>query len=119
MAHYGDRTDRRPRHVRLLGAQCQRRPGYRDIEQRTDWNYEDNVELAQTEENSGAEYQHESTSFSLGTADTVTEFRRDHGSLEVTPLEQVMRFNEARLKRRGSLNHLIHCAVGIHCEVGF
>ena len=90
-----------------------------DIEQRTDWNYEDNVELAQTEENSGAEYQHESTSFSLGMADTVTEFRRDHGSLEVTPLEQVMRFNEARLKRRGSLNHLIHCAVGIHCEVGF
>ena len=54
MAHYDDRTDRRPRHVRLLGAQCQRRPGYRDIEQRTDWNYEYNAELAQTEENSGA-----------------------------------------------------------------
>jgi hypothetical protein len=28
MAHHDDRTDRRPRQVRLLGAQCQRRPGY-------------------------------------------------------------------------------------------
>jgi hypothetical protein len=51
-----------------------------DIEQRTDWNYEYNVKLAQTAENNGfeyalsqvryeasygAEYQHESTSFSL------------------------------------------------------
>ena len=80
MAHYGDRTDRSPRHVRLLGAQCQRRPGYRDIEQRTDWNYEYNAKLAHTAENNrfeyalsqvryeasyGAEYQRESTSFSL------------------------------------------------------
>ena len=51
-----------------------------DIEQRTDWNYDYNAKLAQTAENSGfeyalsqvryeasygAEYQHESTSFSL------------------------------------------------------
>ena len=51
-----------------------------DIEQRTDWNYEYNAKLAQTAENNGfeyalsqvryeasygAEYQHESTSFSL------------------------------------------------------
>src|SRR6201989_1946147 len=51
-----------------------------DIEQRTDWNYEYNKKLAQTAENNGfeyalsqvryeasygAEYQHESTSFSL------------------------------------------------------
>jgi Luciferase-like monooxygenase len=51
-----------------------------DIEQRTDWNYEYNANLAQTAENNGfeyalsqvryeasygAEYQHESTSFSL------------------------------------------------------
>ena len=51
-----------------------------DIEQRTDWNYDYNVKLAQTAENNGfeyalsqvryeasygAEYQHESTSFSL------------------------------------------------------
>jgi dimethylsulfone monooxygenase len=51
-----------------------------DIEQRTDWNYEYNARLAQTAENNGfeyglsqvryeasygAEYQHESTSFSL------------------------------------------------------
>ena len=51
-----------------------------DIEQRTDWNYEYNVKLAQTAENNGfeyalsqvryeasygAEYQHESTSFCL------------------------------------------------------
>jgi alkanesulfonate monooxygenase SsuD/methylene tetrahydromethanopterin reductase-like flavin-dependent oxidoreductase (luciferase family) len=51
-----------------------------DIEQRTDWNYEYNVKLARTAENNGfeyalsqvryeasygAEYQHESTSFSL------------------------------------------------------
>ena len=50
-----------------------------DIEQRTDWNYDYNVKLAQTAENNGfeyalsqvryeasygAEYQHESTSFS-------------------------------------------------------
>ena len=50
-----------------------------DIEQRTDWNYEYNAKLAQTAENNGfeyaltqvryeasygAEYQHESTSFS-------------------------------------------------------
>src|SRR3981189_751597 len=52
-----------------------------DIEQRTDWSYEYNAKLAQTAENNGfeyalsqvrymasygAEYQHESTSFSLG-----------------------------------------------------
>ena len=51
-----------------------------DIEQRTDWNYEYNAKLAQNAENNGfeyapsqvryeasygAEYQHESTSFSL------------------------------------------------------
>src|SRR5215470_8544535 len=51
-----------------------------DIEQRTDWNYDYNAKLAQTAENNGfeyalsqvryeasygAEYQHESTSFSL------------------------------------------------------
>src|ERR1700687_989139 len=51
-----------------------------DIEQRTDWNYEYNAKLSQTAENNGfeyalsqgryeasygAEYQHESTSFSL------------------------------------------------------
>jgi hypothetical protein len=88
-----------------------------DIEQRTDWNYEYNTKLAQTAENNGAEYQHESTSFSLEMADAVAEFRRDHGSPEVTPLEQVMRFTEARLERRGALNHFIHCAVGFDLSI--
>ena len=56
-----------------------------DIEQRTDWNYEYNAKLAQTAENNGFEYQHESTSFSLEMADAVTGFRRDHGSPRSTP----------------------------------
>src|SRR5690242_17058984 len=79
MSHHDDRTDRRPRQIRLLAAQRQRRPVTSDIEQRTDWKYEYNVKLAQTAEQRfhlrvsqvryeagySAEYQHESTSFSL------------------------------------------------------
>jgi alkanesulfonate monooxygenase SsuD/methylene tetrahydromethanopterin reductase-like flavin-dependent oxidoreductase (luciferase family) len=63
-----------------VGAQCQRGTGHQRLEQRTDWGYDHNAQLAQTAENNGfdyalsqvryeasygAEYQHESTSFSL------------------------------------------------------